>query len=56
VPASRDRGCGANLGFADGHVEFHKWKYPRRVRKGAELDITNALDLGDLRWLLSRVP
>ena len=50
------RGDGANLGFADGHVEFHKWKYPHRIRNGAERDITNALDLQDLRWLLSRVP
>ncbi len=56
VPASRDRGYGANLGFADGHVEFHKWKYPHRIRKDAENLITNTLDLQDLRWLLSRVP
>ncbi len=56
VPASRDRGYGANVAFADGHVEFHKWKYPNRIRKTAESTITNALDLEDLRWLLSRVP
>ena len=56
VPASRDRGYGANLAFADGHVEFHKWKYPHRIRRLPETPIANALDLQDLRWLISRVP
>jgi prepilin-type N-terminal cleavage/methylation domain-containing protein/prepilin-type processing-associated H-X9-DG protein len=56
VPAARDRGGGANVGFADGHVEFHKWQHPHRVRKVAETSIANALDCEDLRWLLSRVP
>ena len=56
VPGFRDRGCGANVAFADGHAEFHKWKYPHRIRNGQETPIANALDLEDLRWLLSRVP
>jgi prepilin-type N-terminal cleavage/methylation domain-containing protein/prepilin-type processing-associated H-X9-DG protein len=56
VPAYRDRGCGANLAFADAHVEFHKWKYLHRIRKVADTPIANARDLEDLRWLLSRVP
>jgi prepilin-type N-terminal cleavage/methylation domain-containing protein/prepilin-type processing-associated H-X9-DG protein len=56
VPGFRDRGCGANLAFADGHVEFHKWKYPRRIRTGGDKPIANAADLEDLRWLLKRVP
>jgi len=37
-------------------VEFHKWKYPHRIRTGHGLNITSALDLEDLRWLLDRVP
>ena len=56
VPASRDRGYGASAAFADGHVEFHKWKYPHRIRKTFETRIANAPDREDLRWLLSRVP
>ena len=56
VPGSRDRGYGANVAFADGQVEFHKWKYPHRIRTGHGLNITSALDLEDLRWLLDRVP
>lgn len=56
VPGFRDRGCGANVSFADGHTKFHKWNYPKRIRTGPELGIRNAADLEDLRWLLSRVP
>ena len=56
VPGSRDRRTGANVAFADGHAEFHKWKYPHRIRNGQETPIANALDREDLRWLLSRVP
>jgi len=55
VPASRDRGYGASAAFADGHVEFHKWKYPHRIRKTFETPIANAPDREDLRWLLSWV-
>ena len=56
VPGFRDRACGANVAFADGRAEFHKWKYPHRIRNGQETPIANALDREDLRWLLSRVP
>jgi len=56
VPGFRDRACGANVAFADGHADFHKWKYPHRIRSGQETLIANALDREDLRWLLSRVP
>ncbi len=56
VPASRDRGGGANLTYADGHLEFHKWKFPHRIRRAAETPVANAKDREDLRWLLSRVP
>lgn len=56
VPGFRDRGCGANVAFADGHAEFHKWKHPNRIRKGHETPVVNARDREDLRWLLNRVP
>lgn len=56
VPGFRDRGCGANVAFADGHVQFHKWNYSHRVRKGHETPITSTPDREDLNWLLSHVP
>jgi len=56
VPAARDRGGGANLAFADGHAEFHEWKWPHRIRKSVENRVVNDLDGADLSWLLSRVP
>ena len=56
VPGSRDRGNGANVAFADGHAEFHPWKWPHRIRKATENPIVNEPDREDLRWLLSRVP
>jgi prepilin-type processing-associated H-X9-DG protein len=56
VPGSRDRGNGANVAFADGHAEFHPWKWPHRIRKATENPIVNELDREDLRWQLSRVP
>ena len=55
VPGARDRGCGANVAFADGHADFHKWKYPNRRRKANETPVANTLDHEDLRWLVSRV-
>ena len=56
MPGSRDRRTGANVAFADGHVEFHEWNYSHRICKGYETPIVNAPDREDLRWLLSRVP
>ncbi len=51
VPGARDRGSGANMAFADGHVEFHKWRFPSRTREGTETSVKNALDRADLDWL-----
>ena len=60
VPSARDRKGGANVGFADGHVQFQKWRYPRRVRTGFETPVVNPSvnpsDQEDLRWLLSKLP
>ena len=44
----RDRGSGANVAFADGHAEFHKWNYLNRQRRSNETPISNKLDLADL--------
>lgn len=56
VPATRDRGGGANRAFAGGQGEFHEWKWPHRIRRSAETRVVNDLDRADLLWLLSRVP
>jgi prepilin-type processing-associated H-X9-DG protein len=47
LPADRhNRGC--NLSFADGHVEYWRWSWRRRII-GWGQDVTNELDLRDLR-------
>jgi prepilin-type N-terminal cleavage/methylation domain-containing protein/prepilin-type processing-associated H-X9-DG protein len=56
LPGERDRACGANVGFADGHVDFHKWRYLGRIRTGTETWPVNQQDLADLIWVISRVP
>ena len=49
-------GGGANLAFADGHVEQHRWKYPSRKWSGAwETPVQNPSDRADLTWLLSKM-
>ncbi len=54
VPGARDRGTGANVAFTDGHVEFHKWKYPSRTRRsGGGSPFANAQDQADFKWLFS---
>jgi prepilin-type N-terminal cleavage/methylation domain-containing protein/prepilin-type processing-associated H-X9-DG protein len=54
VPGARDRGNGANVAFADGRAEFHKWKYPNRTRRsGGRTAVVNGKDQDDLRWLFS---
>jgi len=55
-PSQRDRGCGANVAFADGHVQFHKWQYRRGIRIGTTTRYANDADRADLIWVLSRVP
>jgi prepilin-type N-terminal cleavage/methylation domain-containing protein/prepilin-type processing-associated H-X9-DG protein len=54
VPGARDRGCGANVAFADGHVDFQKWKYPGRTRKGIRTGPVNEADRADLAWVFRR--
>ncbi len=54
VPGSRDRGYGANVVFADGHFEFHKWQYPARTRTGGGTRTLNDQDRADLDWIQRR--
>ena len=56
LPGERDRQCGANVAFADGHVDFHKWQYLGRTRTNLETPFKNQADSADLRWVLTRVP
>jgi prepilin-type processing-associated H-X9-DG protein len=56
IPGSRDRGCGANVAFADGHVSFQRWQYLGRTRKGPETAVVNPQDRADLRWVMDALP
>ncbi len=55
IPGSRDRAGGANLAFADGHVDHKRWQYPARTRIPPAAGITtptrNNQDRTDLVWL-----
>jgi prepilin-type N-terminal cleavage/methylation domain-containing protein/prepilin-type processing-associated H-X9-DG protein len=55
ITGERDRGCGANVAFADGHVQFKKWQYLGRIRVGMQTSLKNAADRADLRWVLDAV-
>ena len=55
-PGQRDRGCGANVAFADGSVQFHKWQYRRAIRIATTTPCTNNADRADWRWVLKGVP
>ena len=56
-PAERHSG-GANLSYADGHVEPHRWRWHRDVQNysGGATPVTNTNDLADLEWLQNRLP
>ena len=55
-PSDRHSG-GANLSFADGHVVFKRWRWPKRLGgPGQSAPAANALDLEDLRWLQAGLP
>ncbi len=56
VPGARDRGSGANVTFADGHLEFHKWKFPARTRVDRQNEPKNGLDRMDFNWVLRAMP
>jgi len=49
---------GANLSFADGHAEHHRWRYHRRITTyvfGTN-PVDGADDLADLQWLQDKLP
>ena len=56
VPGYRDKGCGANVAFADGHVNFRKWQYLGRTRVGPDTPVRNELDRADLAWIGNALP
>jgi prepilin-type processing-associated H-X9-DG protein len=50
---------GANIAFADGHVDRHKWLWPKRDWNKSSnhgLKPQNALDERDLLWMLALSP
>ncbi len=57
MPGERDKGCGANMAFADGHVEFHKWRFLGRIRGyPTPTPPQNEQDRQDLIWVLDKIP
>jgi len=56
LPADRHN-QGANIAFAEGHVEYHKWHWPKRNWKyGVPRAPENAADKQDLIWTLTICP
>jgi len=56
LPADRHN-QGANVAFAEGHVEYHKWHSPKRNWKyGVSRAPENAADKADLIWTLTICP
>ena len=53
MPGCRDRGYGANVAFADGHVEFKRWRFLGRERRQFNEPVQNQLDRDDRLWLQS---
>jgi prepilin-type N-terminal cleavage/methylation domain-containing protein/prepilin-type processing-associated H-X9-DG protein len=56
IPGYRDRGCGANVAFADGSVSFKKWRYLGRTRAGSINPVRNEQDRADLAWVMRALP
>jgi prepilin-type processing-associated H-X9-DG protein len=56
IPGYRDKGYGANVAFADGHVSFKKWQYLGRTREGVDTVVKNQADRADLAWVVSVCP
>jgi prepilin-type processing-associated H-X9-DG protein len=54
IPADRHQ-LGVGLSFLDGHVEHHRWRFPKAA-KNAVTAVQGTNDLGDLRWLQERLP
>jgi prepilin-type processing-associated H-X9-DG protein len=54
IPADRHN-MGVNLSFVDGHVEHHRWRYPK-ANKSCVSSAQGKDDLQDLRWLQEWLP
>src|SRR5947207_201195 len=54
LPADRHN-QGANLSFADGHVQFHRWLAPKSFKSYGQPAVSVA-DLQDLRYMQSVIP
>ncbi len=55
IPTDR-HSQGGNLSFADGHVEFHRWKAPKDSRSADVHKIQPGGDREDYTWLLDGLP
>jgi prepilin-type N-terminal cleavage/methylation domain-containing protein/prepilin-type processing-associated H-X9-DG protein len=56
LPADRHN-QGANVAFAEGHVEFHKWRWPKQKwAYGMSRAPENSADKADLVWTLTICP
>lgn len=55
MPSDRHAG-GANLSFADGHVEQKKWSHRSREYWGHGQPVENEADREDLIWLFRHSP
>jgi prepilin-type N-terminal cleavage/methylation domain-containing protein/prepilin-type processing-associated H-X9-DG protein len=51
IPGARDKGNGASVAFADGHVCHKKWQDPGRTRTGVDTSLRNSRDRADFTWL-----
>jgi prepilin-type N-terminal cleavage/methylation domain-containing protein/prepilin-type processing-associated H-X9-DG protein len=56
VPGARDRGRGASVAFADGHVAHKAWRFPSRTRSTATVPVHHEQDRADLAWVVDGVP
>jgi len=56
LPGQRDLGCKANVAFANGHVDSHKWRFLRGERIVTDTWCVNALDRQDLMWVFRGMP
>jgi len=54
IPSDRHNRA-ANLSFVDGHVETHRWRWPKANSPVFD-PASKPDDLQDLRWLQARLP
>ena len=48
---------GENIGFLDGHVDYHRWLFtPKKYKVEAAQPAVNDLDRRDVLWMIERTP